>query len=33
MQITSTNFRQYNTTAEQLFDPCNNLKSRKKFMP
>lgn len=32
MQITSTNFRQYHTTAEQLFDPCNNLKISEKIM-
>ncbi|EHM4620437.1 lytic transglycosylase domain-containing protein [Salmonella enterica] len=25
MQITSTNFRRYGMTAEQLFSPCNNL--------
>lgn len=32
MKITSTNFRQYHTTAEQLFDPCNNLKIAEKIM-
>lgn len=32
MQITSTNFRPYHTTAERLFDPCNNLKVAEKIM-
>lgn len=32
MQITSTNFSQYHTTAEQLFTPCNNLKVAEKIM-
>lgn len=26
MQITSTNFANFNTTAEKMFDPCENLK-------
>ncbi|EPU1003428.1 lytic transglycosylase domain-containing protein [Escherichia coli] len=26
MQITSTNFSKFNTTAEKMFDPCENLK-------
>lgn len=32
MQITSTNFRQYSTTAERLFDPCHNLKVAEKIL-
>lgn len=32
MQITSTNFSQYHTTAEQLFNPCNNLKVAEKIL-
>lgn len=32
MQITSTNFSQYHTTAEKLFSPCDNLKVAEKIM-
>lgn len=32
MQITSTNFSQYYTTAEKLFSPCDNLKVAEKIM-
>lgn len=32
MQITSTNFSQYHTTAEKLFSPCDNLKVAEKIL-
>lgn len=32
MQITSTNFSKFNTTAEKMFDPCENLKVSEKIL-
>ncbi|EDV5329590.1 lytic transglycosylase domain-containing protein [Salmonella enterica subsp. enterica serovar Oranienburg] len=32
MQITSTNFATFNTTAEKMFDPCENLKVSEKIL-
>lgn len=32
MQITSTNFSRFNTTAEKMFDPCENLKVSEKIL-
>ena len=32
MQITSTNFPKFNTTAEKLFSPCENLKVSEKIL-
>lgn len=32
MQITSTNFAIFNTTAEKMFDPCENLKISEKIL-
>ncbi|EEF8798592.1 lytic transglycosylase domain-containing protein [Salmonella enterica] len=32
MQITSTNFPKFNTTAEKMFDPCENLKVSEKIL-
>ncbi|EAM8769972.1 transglycosylase [Salmonella enterica] len=32
MQITSTNFANFNTTAEKMFDPCENLKVSEKIL-
>lgn len=31
MQITSTNFAKFGTTAEKMFDPCENLKVSEKY--
>ncbi|EDS2886864.1 lytic transglycosylase domain-containing protein [Escherichia coli] len=32
MQITSTNFSKFNTTAEKMFNPCENLKVSEKIL-
>ncbi|WP_320384776.1 transglycosylase SLT domain-containing protein, partial [Escherichia coli] len=32
MQITSTNFAKFGTTAEKMFDPCENLKVSEKIL-